>query len=393
LGSGRSGLFVMPMSGGEPTQIGDWTSVFMAGLSWTPDGREILFARPEMSGRRLFRVSAAGREPAVAVTGLPLESISPSVSHLRGAQSYRLAFVSGQPDVGLRMIDVQAPLQGATITADIPFCDATRMDTPGRFSPDGTHVAFSSDRSGSQQVWIAGRDGSALRSVTDLQGATVNVGSWSPDGQWVAFDATQGGNRDIYVVRSDGGPLKRLTHDTGEESDPEWSRDGQWIYYGSNESGRSEIWKMHADGVGRVKLTSEGGFEPRESPDGQNVYFIDRQRGYGLKPTGTLKRIPAAGGAASVVKSGIHPGAWESTDVGIVFLLGHVGAQDSPPEPDTLAVYDVDTHQVRRLGELAFRVAPFGVHRFLIASRDGRWLLAAHIDGWERDIFVVDEFR
>ena len=104
-GSGRSGLFVVPMSGGAPTQIGDWSSGFMGGLSWTPDGREILFPRPEMSGRRLLRVSASGREPAVAVPGIPLGSISPSVSHLRGAESYRLAIVSGQPDMGLRMID------------------------------------------------------------------------------------------------------------------------------------------------------------------------------------------------------------------------------------------------------------------------------------------------
>jgi Tol biopolymer transport system component len=392
-GSGRSGLFLVPMSGGSPTQIGEWSSGFLGGLSWTPDGREILFARPEMSGRRLRRVSASGREPEVAIPGVPLGSKGPSVSHLRGAESYRLAFVSGQPDLGLRLIDMQAPLQGATIMTDTPFCDATRMDTPGRFSPDNTQVAFTSDRSGSEQVWIAGRDGSALRSVTNLQGATVNVGSWSPDGQSVAFDATMAGNRDIYVVRSDGGPLKRLTHDTGEESDPEWSRDGHWIYYASNESGRSEIWKMHADGGGRVKLTSDGGFEPRESPDGQSVYFVDGERNYGLGPTRTLKRIPATGGAASVVRSGINPGAWEITGIGIMFLTAPAAPPDAPPEPDTLDVYDVDAHQVRRLGELSFHVARWGVHRFLIASRDGRWVLAAHIDGWERDIFVVDEFR
>ena len=265
---------------------------------------------------------------------------------------------------------------------------------PGRFSPDGTQVAFASDRSGSQQVWVAGRDGSALRSVTDLQDATVNVGSWSPDGQWVAFDATMGGNRDIYVVRSDGGPLKRLTDGTGAESDPEWSRDGRWIYYASNESGRSEIWKMHADGGGRVKLTSEGGFEPRESPDGQSVYFIDARAAVRSGAGRHAQTDPRSGwrGVRRAVRYQPRR-VGEHGRSGFVFLMGHVGPQDAPPEPDTLAVYDVDAHQVRRLGELAFRVARFGIHRFLIASRDGRWVLAAHIDGWERDIFVVDEFR
>ena len=48
---------------------------------------------------------------------------------------------------------------------------------------------------------------------------------------------------------------------------------------------------------------------------------------------------------------------------------------------------------VRPLGELADRVAPFGPNRFVVASRDGRWVLAAHIDRWDRDIMVIDNFR
>ena len=108
------------------------------GLSWTPDGREILFARPEMSGRRLLRVSAGGGEPAVAVPGIPLDSISPSVSHLRGRQGYRLAFVSGQPDLGLRLIDLQAHFRATrsrptrrSATQPASICrDASRPTAP-----------------------------------------------------------------------------------------------------------------------------------------------------------------------------------------------------------------------------------------------------------------------
>ena len=392
-GSGRAGLFVVSMGGGEPTQIGGWSSGFIGGLSWTPDGREILFARSEMSGRRLLRVAVGGGEPAVAIPGIPLDSVAPSVSNPRGRQGYRLAFVSGQPELGLRMIDLHGTLRGNTITSDAPFCDATRFDMPGRFSPDGTQVAFTSDRSGNQQVWVAGRDGSGLRSVTHLQDATVNVGSWSPDGQWVAFDATMDGNRDIYVVGANGGPLKRLTDGKGTEGDPEWSLDGRWIYHASNASGRSEIWKMRADGSDRVQLTSDGGFDPRESPDGRSVYFLDAERGYGLGRGATLKRISAEGGPASVVYSGINPGAWEVTDAGIVFVMGHGAPMETPPDADVLAAYDMAEHRVRPLGALAFRIARFGTRRFLIVSRDGRWALASHIDRRERDVFVLDGFR
>ena len=67
------------------------------------------------------------------------------------------------------------------------FCDATRIDAPGRFSPDGARVAFTSDRSGNQQVWVADRNESQIRRVTTLEGASVNVGSWSPDGRSLAL--------------------------------------------------------------------------------------------------------------------------------------------------------------------------------------------------------------
>src|SRR5262249_49418479 len=213
-----------------------------------------------------------------------------SVSRPLRRQPYRLAINRGPPDIGLRLVDLQAPLQGTTITSDSPFCDSTRVDVAGRFSPDGGQVAFASDRSGSWQVWVANRDGSALRSVTHLQDATVSVGSWAPDGQSLAFGAAIGESTHIYVVSASGGPIKRLTDGAATEIDPEWSRDGRWIYYASNESGRWAIWKMPAGGGARVSLTAEPGFEPREAPDGRTIYFIDTQA-FRLGPIGKLKKV------------------------------------------------------------------------------------------------------
>jgi Tol biopolymer transport system component len=394
-GSGRASLFVMSMAGGEARQRTPWAAGLIGGLSWAPDGRDVLFARPEMSGRRMVRIAASGSDAAVAVAGVPHGAVSPSVSRSRDGPAYRLAFANGHPDIALRMIDLGADRPGAKITAVQPFCDATRMDVPGRFSPDGEHVAFASDRSGTGQVWIARRDGSGVRSLTDLPSAVVNVGSWSPDGRWVAFDAMIAENRDLYAVRVDGGPARRLTDDAAPDIDGEWSRDGRWIYYASTASGRSEIWKMRADGSGRVQLTSEGGFEPRESPDGRAVYFVDKRRGYGMGSLATLKRVPIEGGRADVVHSGVFSGAWDVTDTGITFIMGRAvaGLIDTSRAVDVLAEYDFAERRVRRLGELPFQVARAWVDRFLIASRDGRWAVASHVDRVERDIMVLDTFR
>ena len=392
-GEGRSAPFVVPVNGGTPTQIGAWSSGVIGGLTWTPDGKDIIFARPELSGRHLVRVRVGSQEPPVAVPDAPHGSVAPSMSRPRPDGTYRLAFVSGQPDVGLRMIDLHAARQGSTISAVVPFCDATRLDVPGRFSPDGTQVAFVSDRGGSQQIWVAARDGSGLRSVTGLQDAWLNVGSWSPDSRSIAFDAMKDGNTDIYVVRADGGPVRRLTQSGAAEIDPEWSRDGRWIYYSSNESGAAAIWRIPAGGGTGVQLASDVGYEPRESPDGQSVYFIDYRRYFGLGTIANLKRISTAGGAASAVDVPVHPGAWDVTDAGIVFVMSRGGPQGLSSDRDVLALYDFADHRVRQLGQLGVRVSPFGTSRFLIASRDGRWAVASHVDSWNRDVMVLDNFR
>jgi hypothetical protein len=227
-----------------------------------------------------------------------------------------------------------------------------------------------------------------------LQNAAVSLGSWSPDGRWLAFDATIGDRTDIHVVPSSGGAVRRLTEGPAHEIDPEWSRDGRWIYFSSDQSGRSAIWRMPAGGGAAAQLTAEVGFEPRESPDGRWVYFIDHAR-FGLGPVTKLRRIPAGGGPMEVLDVPVMPGAWEVTDSGIafVFTAGRADVDDATPGPALVQVYDFAEHGIRSRGELAFVVGPYGSTHFFTASRDGRWALASHVDRWDRDILVVDNFR
>jgi hypothetical protein len=106
---------------------------------------------------------------------------------------------------------------------------------------------------------------------------------------------------------------------------------------------------------------------------------------------GTLKQVSTDGGAVSVVHEGVSPGAWDVTDSGIVFVV--VRNPVTSASPDTLATYDFATRQVRTLGALGFTVASSFTTRYLIASRDGQWAAVGHLDKFDRDIMVVDNFR
>lgn len=99
-------------------------------------------------------------------------------------------------------------------------------------------------------------DGSGqLRLRTD--GATDIDPSWSPDGSTIAFATQRGGTGQIYVMNADGSGQTKLTNNSSWNDQPTWSPDGAMIAYtSSNRDGNNEIYVMNADGSGQTKLTN-----------------------------------------------------------------------------------------------------------------------------------------
>ena len=145
------------------------------------------------------------------------------------------------------------------------------------WSPDGTRIAFSSDRhGGAATIYLMNADGS---NVTRLLTGQPGFGpKWSPDGAKIAFAFS-----DILVVNADGSGLVRLTNDDANDFDPAWSPDGSQIAFASNQDGHNDVWLMNANGTGRTNLTKNLAFPgapsytdnyaPVWSPDGLRIVF------------------------------------------------------------------------------------------------------------------------
>ena len=289
------------------------------------------------------------------------------------------------------MIDLTAPRPGGIIQAVQPLLDTTLVDYPGSFSHDATKIAFNSTRVGdpppgprfpgfvTDQLWVAGRDGSGLRQLTKLDSPAVGYPAWSPDGRWIVFEAPVDGNTDIHIISVDGGEPRRLTTEPSTDRFPSWSRDGSTIYFSSDRSGKSEIWKIPAVGTAAVQVTRNGGVEPIESIDGQWIYYLQPQ-------SENLKRVPISGGEETVVLQGLAPGHWAVTEKGIFFMTS-----DGPT--DTLDLYNPSDGKVTRFGRLPFQVTRIGTIGRITVSRDGRWALTLQTERWAKDISLVDNFR
>lgn len=151
-----------------------------------------------------------------------------------------------------------------------------------RWSPDGSKIGFSSDRTWSFEIYVVNTDGSDFKRLTNHPGFNSLSLSWSPDGSKIAFDSDHEGNGlEIYVMDHLGGSKQRLTNNSGyEDSEPHWSPDGSKIAFIGAESphfASPQIFVINPDGTGLKQLTNfEGGVDgqARWSPDGSRIAFL-----------------------------------------------------------------------------------------------------------------------
>ncbi len=98
-----------------------------------------------------------------------------------------------------------------------------------RWSPDGSRIAFSDK---SNRVRVALVDGGALSEVARNPGGGTGDYSWSPDSAWLAFSMTDpNGLRSLYIWGAADGVLHRVTDELWNETEPVWDRKGDYLYY------------------------------------------------------------------------------------------------------------------------------------------------------------------
>ena len=161
-------------------------------------------------------------------------------------------------------------------------------------------LAFSSGRSGSEELWLSSLDGSNLQQLTSLKGTINSIygTQWSPDGQSIAVNVDGG----LGIVSASSGVLRRLPvpDPPGGGKWPSWSRDGQWLYFASN-VGDSTIWRVRPAGGTPVQITKGVDDDmPQASFDGKFIYF---NRGWPRELS--VWRIPVEGGEETKIIDGV----------------------------------------------------------------------------------------
>jgi serine/threonine protein kinase/Tol biopolymer transport system component len=298
--NGRGTLWTGSMLGGSPRKLSDHLALV---ARWSPDGRYVLFSDQQT----LYRIDPDGENLQKVWTGpgeLSNLNFSPDGQNLT---------------VTLSLND-ERQLWG--LSADGRNAHRMKFDWPehanqynGRWTPDGRHFFFSSDREGSENVYelmeprwfepwkkpsavrVTGnqlsiryftptRDGNGLyvlglmdegamraydpaskKLVPYLENLSMLEFAISPDHQWMAYSEYP--SRHLWKSRLDGSDKVQLTDSYALMQ--QWSPDGKWLVY----SDWKNLYRVSADGGAPEKLTPDGhgDLAPTWFPDGKSIAF------------------------------------------------------------------------------------------------------------------------
>jgi Tol biopolymer transport system component len=321
----KNAIFGIPPSGGEWKEIYKLsrTDIFPDGIS--PDGKLIAFTLDND-----IYVKSLEYEKPIQITTHPASDRLPVWSHdgkciaflssrrgEEGIWAVKIAPDGGPSSEPIFVVKRLSPMNfdfnwtldgklGVTANpmcsnifiADVQSGKETQLtnifalETRPIWSPDGTKLAFISERGGKKNIWVmpsAGGEAKLITGITFVNSDILFIDTpvWSPDGKTIAFSAPSGPeeSRGIWMAPAEGGKATRIECDFEKTIwEIDWSPDGENIAFNS---GEGDIYVLPLKSREPINLTKKNReelrfYNPRWSPDGKKLVFQSGDQGIGI---------------------------------------------------------------------------------------------------------------
>ncbi|HEY7286402.1 MAG TPA: protein kinase [Vicinamibacterales bacterium] len=240
-------FWIIPMGDADPRLVSSRPDLpnFAAPFSWLPDSQHIVSAMPvPRPGVHLWLTDTTSSDARLITASGSVEN-DPAVS----PDGTRLATDFQQANYDI----YQLSLDHAAL---VPVLASARNEMDPAWSTSGSQLAYTTDRSGTDEIWLRSQNGEFERPVVaapdfrETQTHLLSAPAFSPDGQRIAYfrQGSDGGR--IWISPVAGGPPVVLARSDDAQDLPNWSPDGAWIVYPQNAGGQIGKWSLAKTRVG-----------------------------------------------------------------------------------------------------------------------------------------------
>lgn len=212
---------------------------------WSADGAKIVFVREQTSGAQsVWVMNEDGSGQTELTPGL--NAFDP-----RWIGNAKIVYASGTGTAS-EIYSMNADGTGKTRLTNDSIGDVCPSA-----SPNGATVAYMKaipGLNGTHEIWLMNTDGSNQRLL--VGGLTVGSLAWSPDGSKVAYVSDRTGNKDIFVINVDGTSDTQLTTNAGNDFSVLWPSSGNSLIFASDRDGNNEVYTMNLNGTNQTRKTS-----------------------------------------------------------------------------------------------------------------------------------------
>ncbi len=275
--------------------------VSIKGHTWDKDGQSILYVSNRHTLNRRLRVVHAetGENREIGYEGAGFPAYLPDYQSILFYRRIVSNYIAG---IGVGGDDGAASFP-------TPVIQTSGSERNPSYSSQAKKLAYYSNVSGNNEIWIADFDGSNSKQMTSLKSSAIDP-SWSPNGKQIAFIALEQSTEStsVNVLDVETGVSRTVSTGFGDHGAPTWSSDGSSLIVPVWQGQQVDLWRVAADGNQLTRLTAGNAKFGRESADGEFLYFTTlNERGlFRLSySSGRLERV-----IDDIVRGGIGNWAW-----------------------------------------------------------------------------------
>ncbi len=247
-------IWTLDADGANLGKVSRGTGIAMS-PAWAPDGQRIAFMelRDNAAPVIIQNLISGSRQTVPGTNGLG-NFLTPTFS----PDGREMLFAASTEDgTDIMRVDIQRMCCVTRLTVGRKLAD----NMSPAYSPDGRRVAFLSDRSGRPQIYVMDADGSNQRALVPADGSGTGssfVPDWSPDGQRIAFSRDIAGGRQILVYDFGSGRATAVTS-VGRNEDASWAPDSRHLVFKSDRGGPAQLWVLDLESSRLRQLTNLSG--------------------------------------------------------------------------------------------------------------------------------------